>query len=214
MIKASLNDLQKLKKLCPKDHLIIATSTYSGFKDILGILATFLANVIQKIFNPKYNNWKKYIAHMFMIYYKNNELWIGEMDFKDHWKENLIINSNSFQKLKNGEIRIFDLGKIPENEFTDFVSYAKGVKYPFWGALSSYILFGIFKIFRTKKSFKEKRYCSEIFVRYQPFFKYFKTTGKQLLRKYKTHHPEAIDYYLCKNFNLKILKVKKGKLCI
>src|SRR5210317_73567 len=117
MIKASLNDLQKLKKLCPKDHLIIATSTYSGFKDILGILATFLANVIQKIFNPKYNNWKKYIAHMFMIYYKNNELWIGEMDFKDHWKENLIINSNSFQKLKNGEIRIFDLGEIPENEF-------------------------------------------------------------------------------------------------
>ena len=213
MIKANSDDLQKLKELCPKGHLIIATSTYSGKRDIIGALSVLLINIIQKLLNPKYNNWKKYIAHVFCIFYKNNELWVGEMDLKENWRENPIIASNSFQKIKKGQLRIFNLGKITEEEFYKFLGYSRLVKYPLLGAISSFKLFWFLKIFRTKKSFKEKRHCGEIFVRYQPFFKYFKTTGKALLRKYNTHHPEAIDHYLSKNFDLKVVKIKNSKIC-
>lgn len=212
MIKANSNDLQKLKELCPKGHLIIANSTYNGWRRFLEFVATFILNPLQLLKRRKYNNKKLYIAHTFTIYYKNNCLWVGEMDAKENWKENPIKKSNTFKKLYKGQIRIFDLGYIHDDVFQDFLRYARLVKYPLIGAIASE--FWSLKTFISKKNFIRKRHCGSIFVRYQPFFKYFKTTGKELLKEFGTHHPEAIDFYLKKNFDLKIVKVKKGKLCI
>lgn len=212
MIKVNSDDLNKLKELCPKDHLIIANSTYNGWRKILEFLATFIVNPFQLLRRRKYNNKELYIAHTFTIYHKNDSLWVGEMDAKEGWKKNPIEKSNTFIKLTTGQIRLFDLGYIHDDVFQDFLSYARLVRYTLIGAIASEFWF--LRFFRSKKNFIRKRHCGSIFVRYQPFFKYFKTTGKQLLREYRTHHPEAIDYYLCKNFDLKIVKVKKGKLCI
>jgi hypothetical protein len=210
MIKANSDDLQKLKELCPKDHLIIANSTYNGWRRILEFIATFIVNPFQLLRRRKYNNKELYIAHTFTIYHNNDSLWVGEMDAKEGWRENPIEKSNTFKKLYTGQIRLFDLGKIPENEFIDFLFYARKVRYTLIGAIASE--FWSLRIFRSKKNLIRKRHCASVFVRYQPFFKYFETTGNQLLKEFGTHHPEAIDYYLCKNFDVKIVKVKKGKL--
>ena len=86
MIKANSNDLQELKKLCPKGHLIIATATYKGWYRPLEFLATFVANPIQYLKRRKYNNKDKYIGHLFCIFYKNDSLWAGEMDWRENWK--------------------------------------------------------------------------------------------------------------------------------
>lgn len=210
MIKANSDDLNKLKELCPKDHLIIANSTYNGWRRFLEFVATFIVNPLQLLIRRKYNNKKLYIGHTFTIYYKNDYLWVGEMDARENWKENLIEKSNTFNKLYTGQIRIFDLGYIHGDIFQDFLSYARLVRYTLVGAIASE--FWLLKLFRSKKNFIRKRHCGSIFVRYSPFFKYFKTTGKQLLRRFNTHHPEAIDFYLKENFDLKIIKVKKGKI--
>lgn len=211
MIKASSDDLKKLKEICPKGHLIIATSTYNGWRKFLEFVATFIINPIQLLKRRKYNNKKLYIAHVFTIFYKNDSLWVGEMDKKNNWKENPIKKSNSFKKLHSGQIRIFDLGKIQDEKFQNFLKYAPFVKYTLIGAVASE--FWLLKHFRSKKNLSKKRHCGSIFVRYPPFFKFFKITGKGLLKKYNTHHPEAIDHYLCKNFDLKIIKIKNNKIC-
>lgn len=211
MIKTNLDDIKKLKELCPQGHLIIATSTYNGWRKFLEFLATFIINPLQLLKRRKYNNKELYIAHVFTIFYKNNSLWVGEMDLKKNWKESPIKKSNSFKKIYSGQIRLFDLGYIPNNIFQDFLSYAKLVKYTLIGAIASE--FWLLKHFRSEKNLSRKRHCGSIFVRYQPFFKYFKTTGKALLTKYNTHHPEAIDHYLCKNFDLKVVKIKNRKIC-
>lgn len=210
MIKADLNDLKELKKLCPRGHLIIASSTYKGWRRVLELMATTIANPIQLLKKRKYNNKDYYIGHLFVIYYKNKSLWVGEMDWKKNWSESPITESNTFKKLYDGQIRIFDLGAIPKDEFKSFLTYAKTVRYTYIGALASEIFF--LKIFRSEKNLSRKRHCGSIFVRYQPFFKYFKTTGNELLKEFGTHHPEAIDYYLKNNFDLKIVKINEGKI--
>ena len=212
MIKVTQKDLENLKQKIPKNHLIIATASYSGWKNVLGFLAVSIANSVQWLTKPKYDNKRIYVGHCFTIFHKNESLWVGEMDFNGNWKENPIEKSNTFIKLTTGQIRIFDIGAIPTDIFQNFLLYSKTVKYPPIGAIASKKIFWFLKIFRSKKSFAQKRHCGEIFVRYKPFFKYLKTTGKILLKKYRTHHPEAIDYYLKNNFDLKIVKVKKGKI--
>ena len=212
MIKANLDDLQKLKELCPKDHLIIATATYNGWRRFLEFVATFIINPLQLLRRRKYNNKDKYIGHLFCIFYKNDSLWVGEMDWKENWKENPIKKSNTFKKLNTGQIRLFDLGYITNDEFKHFLRYARLVRYTLIGAIASELWF--LKPFRSKKNFVRKRHCGSIFVRYAPFFKFFNTNGKKLLEEFGTHHPEAIDFYLKNNFDIKIVKVKNGKLCL
>lgn len=211
MIKTSLSDISKLKELCPKDHLIIATSTYKGWRRLLELLATFIINPIQLLKRRNYNNKDHYISHTFTIFYKNDSLWVGEMDWKDNWKENPIRRSNTFKKLYSGQVRIYDLGNIPYITFQDFLKYARTVKYPLIGAIASEFWF--LKPFRSKNNLETKRHCGSIFVKYQPFFKYFDTTGKIMLKRFGTHHPEAIDYYLNNKFKLKIVEVKQEKIC-
>jgi hypothetical protein len=210
MIKANLNDLQEFKKLCLKGHLIIATAYYGGWRNILGFLATFVMNPIQYFKRRKYNNKGKYIGHLFCIFYKNDSLWVGEMDWRDNWKENPIRKSNTFKKLSTGQIRLFDLGATEDETFQTFLQYAKTVKYSFLGAIASEFWF--LKLFRSKNNFQKKRHCGSIFVRYEPFFKYFKTTGKNLLRKYGSHHPEFLDHHLKTTFQIKVIEIKKEKI--
>jgi hypothetical protein len=210
MIKANLDDIQKIKEICPKGHLIIATAYYGGWRNLLGFLATFVMNPIQFAKRRKYNNKGKYIGHLFCIFYKNDSLWVGEMDWEKDWKENPIRKSNTFKKLSTGQIRLFDLGAIEDETFETFLKYAKTVKYSPLGAIASEFWF--LKPFRSKNNFEKKRHCGSIFVRYEPFFKYFKTTGKNLLRKYGSHHPEVIDYHLKKYFNLIVIEIKKEKI--
>ena len=73
MIKTKPQDIEKLKKLCPQGHLIIAISNYRGFRNFLGFLAQYVVNVLQWIVRPFYDNKKKYIAHVFTIYHKENK---------------------------------------------------------------------------------------------------------------------------------------------
>ena len=194
MIKTNLNDLYQLKKLCPKGHLIIATATYKGWRKPLEFLATFAVNPIQFIKNRKYNNKNKYIAHLFCIFYKNDSLWVGEMDWREDWKENPIKKSNTFKKLSTGQIRIFDLGAIEDETFQTFLKYAKTVEYSPLVALSSE--FWLLKPFSSKNNFEKNRHCGSIFVRYEPFYKYLKTTGKKLLKKYNSLNPQRLVYLL------------------
>ena len=210
MIKANLNDLHEFKKLCPKGHLIIATATYRGWRKPLEFLATFVANPIQFVKRRKYNNKDKYIGHLFCIFYKNDSLWVGEMDWRENWKENPIRKSNTFKKLSSGEIRLFDLGSIEDETFQTFLKYAKTVEYSPLGAVASEFWF--LKFFRSKNNFEKKRHCGSIFVRYEPFFKYFKKTGKTLLRKYGSHHPEFLDHHLKTTFQMKVIKIEKEKI--
>lgn len=212
MIKANSGDLQKLKEICPQGHLIIATATYNGWRRFLEFGATCILNPLQLVKRRKYNNKDKYIGHVFCIFYKNDSLWVGEMDWRENWKENPIKKSNTFKKLNTGQIRLFDLGYITNDEFQHFLSYARLVRYTLIGAVASEFWF--LKPFRSKKNFTRKRHCGSIFVRYAPFVKFFNTTGKKLLEEFGTHHPEAIDFYLKNNFDIKIVKVKKGKLCL
>ena len=214
MIIVSKTDLENLKDKIPKDSLIIASSTYAG-KNILGILSKYFANLIQKITNPNYNNYNFYIAHIFTIYYKDNNLWVGEMDKKNGWAEVPIQYSVAFRKLTSGYIRIFNLGKIEKEEFNNFLEHARPIKYPLIGAIASKKFFWCLKFLRSKRSFEEKRHCGEIFFRYKPFYKIFKIASKVFLRKYKTHHPEAIDHYLNKELEIVpiIIKINKKKIC-
>jgi hypothetical protein len=104
------------------------------------------------------------------------------------------------------------LGIISPQEFETFLEYARTVKYTKIGALASF--FHFLNPFRSKKNFEQKRHCASIFVRYENFFKYFKTTGDNLFYKYESLHPEAINHYLQNNFDLKVIKVKKRRLCL
>lgn len=214
MIKTNLNDLQELKKLCPKGHLIIATSNYKGFRNFLGFIAQYIVNPIQWLTGAFYDNLTKYIAHVFIIFYKNGELYVGEMDKKSGWRENPIEQSNTFIKITKGQIRIFDLGVIEDGEIEKLCQYGQTQKYSLLQAISSLKLFSFLNIFISKKDRYEsnKCHCGSVFLKYKPFHKYFKTTAKNFFRKYKTHHPEAVDHYLGNIFNLQIIKVKKGKL--
>ena len=60
MIETDQEDIEKLKKLCPKGHLILAISNYRGSRNFLGFLAQYVVNVLQWIVSPFYNNLKKY----------------------------------------------------------------------------------------------------------------------------------------------------------
>jgi hypothetical protein len=212
MIKASFEDIQNLKKLIPKNHLIIATTDYRGWRNVLGFLAQFVVNPVQWLTKPRYDNKRAYISHVFTIFYEGENLSVGEMDFKNNWKENRIRRCNTFLKMTTGKINIFDLGIISQKEFSDFLEHARKVKYPKLGAIASKKLFWFLKPFRSKKSLREKRHCSSIFARYEPFSKYFKTTGERLLKAFGTHHPEAIDFYLNIICEKKVIKVKKQKI--
>jgi len=216
MIKANSDDLQKLKEICPQGHLIIATSNYRGFRNFLGFIAQYIVNPIQWFTGAFYDNLTKYIAHVFIIFYKDEELFVGEMDKKSAWKVNLIKKSNTFLKITKGQIRIFDLGVIEDQEIDKLCQYGKTQRYSLLHAISSLKLFRFLNIFISKKDRFEsnKCHCGSVFLKYQPFHKYFKTTGKNFFRKYKTHHPEAVDHYLKNNFDLKIVKIRKGKLCL
>lgn len=214
MINTTEKDKEKLKKLCPQGHLIIAISNYRGFRNFLGFLAQYVVNVLQWIVRPFYDNPKKYIAHVFCIYHKNNQLFVCEMDSKAGWRESPIEKSNTFIKITKGQIRIYDLGAIEEKEFENFLKYARVQKYSLLEAIASASFFRFLNIFISyKERFKSNKcHCGSIFLKYQPFDKYLKITGENFYRKYKTHHPEAIDHYLVRNFDLKIVKVKQKKI--
>tara|TARA_S200002703_G_C3772784_1_gene237912 strand:+ start:171 stop:824 length:654 start_codon:yes stop_codon:yes gene_type:complete len=214
MIKASSEDIQNLKKIIPKNHLIIASSNYTGFRNFLGFVAQFIVNPIQRLTGAFYDNKKNYIAHIFTVFWLDDELWVGEMDKKETWKENPIEKSNTFIKLKKGQIDFFDLGKIEDQKFKDFLEYAKFQKYSILEAISSLKLFRFLNLFISyKERFQSnKAHCGSVFLKYKPFHKVFKITGKEFFRKYKTHHPEAIDHYLIRNFDQKIVKVKRKKI--
>jgi len=214
MIKASFEDIQNLKKLIPKNHLVVATTDYRDFRNLLGFFSQYIINPIQWFTRPRYNNWKSYNEHFFNIFYKEDNLYVGEMDLTGNWKENRIRRCNTFLKMTTGYINIYDLGAIDQKEFDDFLKYARGVKYSKIGALSSKKLFWFLRPLRSKKNLKEKRYCSSIFVRHKPFSKFFKTTGEKLLKAFGTHHPEAIDFYLNIVCDKTVIKVKKEKLCL
>ena len=214
MIKTKPQDIAKLKKLCPQGHLILAISNYRGSKNFLGFLAQYVVNVLQWIVRPFYNNLKKYLAHFFCIYYKNNRLFVGEMDAKLGWRESPIEKSNTFAKIVKGEIRIYDLGAIEEIEFEKFLEHARVQKYSMLEAIASASFFRFLNIFISYKDRFEsnKCHCGSIFFKYQPFHKYLKITGKNFYRIFGTHHPEAIDHYLIRNFDQKIVKVKRKKI--
>lgn len=215
MIKANLNDLKELKKLCPKGHLIIATSNYKGFRNFLGFIAQYIVNPAQWLTGAFYDNLKKYIAHVFIIFYKDGELYVGEMDKKSGWRESPIKKSNTFIKITKGQIRLFNLGVVEDEEIEKLCQYGKTQRYSLLQAISSLKLFSFLNIFISKKERFEsnKCHCGSVFLKYQPFHKYFKTTAKNFFRKYKTHHPEAVDHYLLNNFGLwEFVNVKEGKL--
>jgi hypothetical protein len=214
VIKINNKDLEKLKKIIPEGHLIIATSNYTGFKNLLGFLAQYVVNIVQKYTGAFYDNLEKYIAHVFLIFYKNGQLFVGEMDKSNGWKVTQLKNSNTFLKLKKGEIRIFDLGEISEKEMKDFLEHAKKQKYSLIEAISSLKLFAFLNIFISRKTrfLSNNCHCGSVFFKYKPFYKYLKTTRKLFFNKYKTHHPEAIDHYLIMNFPLHVLKVLKNKI--
>jgi len=214
MIIVSKTDLENLKDKIPKNHLIIATSNYRGFKNFLGFIAQYIVNPIQWLTGAFYDNLKKYIAHVFIIFYKNGELYVGEMDKKSSWKVSPIVLSNTFLKIKKGQIRIFNLGAIEDEEIKKLCQYGKTQRYSLLQAISSLKLFKFLNIFISKKARYEsnKCHCGSVFLKYKPFHKYFKTTAKNFFHKYKTHHPEAVDHYLKNNFDLKIIKVKQGKI--
>lgn len=213
MIETNQEDIEKLKKLCPKGHLIIAISNYRG-GNFLGFLAQYVVNVLQWIVRPFYDNPKKYIAHVFCIYHKDNELFVGEMDAKLGWRENPIQESNTFLKIVKGQIRIYDLGVIENQEFKKFLEHARVQEYSILEAIASASFFRFLNIFISYKQRFEsnKCHCGSIFFKYAPFHKYLKITGKNFYRRYKTHHPEALDHYLVKNFDQKIVKVKRKKI--
>lgn len=214
MIKTNQVDIEKLKKLCPQGHLILAISNYRGSRNFLGFLAQYVVNVLQWIVSPFYNNLKKYLAHSFCIYYKNNQLFAGEMDAKLGWRESPIEKSNTFTKIVKGQITIYDLGAIENQEFEEFLKHARVQKYSILEAIASASFFRFLNIFISKKNRFEsnKCHCGSIFFKYKPFHKYFKITGKTFYRIYKTHHPEAIDHYLVRNFNQKIVEIKRKKI--
>ena len=87
MINLKEKDYKKLKEIIPKGHLIIASSNYTGFRNFLGFCAEFIANPVQRLTRAFYDNKKIYIAHIFTIYWKDDELWVGEMDKKKAWKK-------------------------------------------------------------------------------------------------------------------------------
>jgi len=215
MIKANSNDLQELKKLCPKGHLIIATSNYKGFRNFLGFIAQYIVNPIQWFTGAFYDNLKRYIAHVFIIFYKDGELYVGEMDKKSSWRESPIEKSNTFLKITKGQIRLFDLGAIEDGEIEKLCQYGQTQRYSLLQAISSLKLFSFLNIFISKKDRYEsnKCHCGSVFLKYKPFHKYFKTTAKNFFLKYKSHHPEAVDHYLLNNFGLlEVVKVKKNKI--
>ena len=214
MIKTKPQDIEKLKKLCPQGHLIIAISNYRGFRNFLGFLAQYVVNVLQWIVRPFYDNKKKYIAHVFTIYHKENKLFVGEMDAKLGWRENPIEKSNTFAKIVKGEIRIYDLGAIENQEFEKFLEHARVQKYSMLEAIASASFFRFLNIFISKKKRFESNlcHCGSLFFKYSPLQKYLRITIKNFWQKYKTHHPEAIDHYLMRNFDQKIVKVKKQKI--
>ena len=200
----------------PKGNLIIASSNYTGFKNFLGFVAQFIANPIQRLTGAFYDNKKIYIAHIFTIFWLDDELWVGEMDKKETWKENPIEKSNTFIKLKKGQIDLFDLGKINSQTFNEFRDYAKFQKYSLLEAISSLKLFRFLKIFISYKDRFEsnKCHCGSVFLKYKPFHEKFKITGKKFFKQYGTHHPEAIYFYLRKKgFKIETLIIEDEKLC-
>ncbi len=207
--------MENLKKIFPKDHLIIATSNYKGFRNFLGFTAQYIINVIQWFTGAFYDNLTKYIAHVFIIFYKDGELYVGEMDKKSSWKVSPIEQSNTFLKITKGQIRIFNLGAIEDEEIKKLCKYGEKQKYSLLEAISSLKLFRFLNIFISKKNrYKSNKcHCGSVFLKYQPFHKYFKTTGENFFRKFGSHHPEAIDYYLVKNIGImELIKVKKNKI--
>lgn len=214
MINTNREEIEKLKKIIPQEHLILCTSNYKGFRNFLGFIAQYIVNPAQWLTGAFYDNLKKYIAHVFLIFYKDGELYVGEMDKKSSWKVNPIEKSNTFLKITKGQIRIFDLGAIEDEEIKHFCHYGEKQKYSLLEAIASLKLFRFLNVFISDKQRFEmnKCHCGSIFFKYQPFHKYLKITGETFYRKYKTHHPEAIDHYLKNNFDLKVIKVKKGRL--
>jgi len=216
MINLEEKDYKKLKEIIPKGHLIIASSNYTGFRNFLGFIAQFIVNPMQRLTGAFYDNKKIYIAHIFTIFWKDDELWVGEMDKKEAWKESPIEQSNTFIKLKKGQIDLFNLGEIEDQKFEDFCFYAKFQKYSLIEAISSLKLFRFLNLFISYKNRfqSNKAHCGSIFLKYKPFHKFFKITGESFFRKYKTHHPESIYFYLeKKDFKIKTLKIKDQKLC-
>ena len=125
MINLEEKDYKKLKEIIPKGHLIIASSNYTGFRNFLGFIAQFIVNPMQRLTGAFYDNKKIYIAHIFTIYWLDDELWVGEMDKKEAWKESPIEQSNTFMKLKKGQIDLFNLGQIEDQKFEDFCFYVE-----------------------------------------------------------------------------------------
>jgi len=214
MIKTNQEDIEKLKKIIPQEHLILCTSNYKGFRNFLGFIAQYIVNAIQWFTGAFYDNLTKYIAHVFLIFYKDGELYVGEMDKKTGWRIIPITESNTFIKITKGQIRIFDLGAIKDEEIKHFCQYGEKQKYSLLEAIASLKLFRFLNLFISyKKRFKSNKcHCGSIFFKYQPFHKFLKITGKTFYRKYKTNHPEAVDHYLVDNFDLKIVEIKKEKI--
>ena len=217
MIKLTFSDLRELKKQIPEGHLIIGTSNYKGFRNFLGFLAQFIVNPIQKITKAIYDNKSMYIAHTFIVFYKNNELWVGEMDKERCWRISPIARSNTFVKLTKGRIDFFDLGEIKDEELEKFLNHAYKQKYSLLEAISSLKLLWFLNIFISKESRfnSNKCHCGSIFIKYKPFHHYLNITGKRFFKKFGTHHPEALFFYLEKsNFKQTTIKAKKGRLCL
>lgn len=214
MIVLEKEDIERLKEIIPKGRLIIATSNYKGFKNFLGFVAQYVVNPVQWFTRAFYDNLTKYIAHVFLIFYKDGELYVGEMGRKKDWIVNPIGECNTFLKITKGQIRLFDLGAIENEDIIKFREHGKKQKYFLLEAIASFKFFKFLNIFISHKARFESNqcHCGSIFLKYKPFHKLFKITGKTFFRKYKTHHPEAIDFYLKNNFDLEIVQVKKQKI--